>query len=80
MAHTARFYHAGCPICVSAEQQLLDLIDPAVAVEVVHLGSDPGRLQEARDAGVRSVPALVTNGHALHINYGASLDAVEQGG
>lgn len=35
----AVFYHAGCPVCVSAEQQLLGLLSDNVQVEVVHLGS-----------------------------------------
>lgn len=35
----AVFYHAGCPVCVSAEQQLLGLLSDNVQVEVVHLGN-----------------------------------------
>ena len=38
---TARYYHAGCPVCVSAEQTLLNLLAPEVNVEVVHLGEAP---------------------------------------
>jgi len=35
----ALFYHAGCPVCVSAEQQFAAALDPArYQVEVVHLG------------------------------------------
>lgn len=68
------FYHAGCPVCVSAEHEILDLIG-AEKVTVVHLGDDKSRLQEAKDAGVASVPALVTpNGQVLHINFGAAID------
>jgi glutaredoxin len=71
------FYHAGCPVCVSAEQDILTLIDPAT-VEVVHLGSDQSRITEAEAAGVKSVPALVTpNGNVLHINFGASIADVK---
>jgi len=53
------FYHAGCPVCVSAEHDIIDLIG-AGNVEVVHIGEDRNRIAEAEKAGVRSVPALVT--------------------
>jgi glutaredoxin len=70
----AIFYHAGCPVCVDAEQQLAHALDPArYAVEIVHLGEQPARLAEAEAAGVKSVPALVVGGQPLHINFGASL-------
>ncbi|NME70496.1 thioredoxin family protein [Flammeovirga aprica] len=68
------FYHAGCPVCVSAEQDLIHLIGKE-KVEVVHLGEESSRIEDAEKAGVLSVPALVTpNGNTLHINFGASLD------
>jgi len=71
------FYHAGCPVCVSAEQDILNLIG-ADNVEVVHIGEEQSRISEAEKAGVKSVPALVTpNGNALHINFGASIDDVK---
>jgi len=76
MSHpsTAVFYHAGCPVCVEAEQKLIGLLDPAkVHVDVVHLGEQPARIDEAEAAGVESVPALVLDGVPLHINFGASL-------
>ncbi|WP_207420321.1 thioredoxin family protein [Desertivirga brevis] len=71
------FYHAGCPVCVSAEQDIINLIGES-NVEVVHLGDDQTRITEAEKAGIKSVPALVTpNGNVLHINYGASLEDVK---
>ncbi|WP_374173060.1 thioredoxin family protein [Flavobacterium tructae] len=67
------FYHAGCPVCISAEQDILSLINPT-EVEVVDLGADKSRIAEAQKAGLQSVPALVTpNGNVLHINFGASI-------
>lgn len=70
----AVFYHAGCPVCLTAERELAGALDPAkYNVEVVHLGQSPQRLAEAEKAGVKSVPALVMNGQALHINFGAAL-------
>lgn len=70
----ATFYHAGCPVCVEAEQQFASALDPRrYAVEVVHLGEDRLRLDEAEAAGVRSVPALVVEGVPFHINHGADL-------
>lgn len=71
------FYHAGCPVCVSAENEILELIEQS-KVEVVHLGETKGRIPEAEAAGVQSVPALLTpNGNVLHINYGASIADVK---
>lgn len=74
MRHNAVFYHAGCPICIEAEQQLAHALDPArYDIEIVHLGEQRNRLVEAAAAGVTSVPALVIDDTALHINFGASL-------
>lgn len=71
---TAKFYHAGCPVCVDAERQLASSLDPArFRVEVVHLGKDKARLAEAERAGVKSVPALVIEDKVYHINFGAAL-------
>ncbi|MCW9036602.1 MULTISPECIES: thioredoxin [Altibacter] len=71
------FYHAGCPVCVSAEQDIVNLIGEN-HIEVVHIGENRSRINEAERAGVKSVPALVTpNGNVLHINYGASIEDVK---
>ncbi|GGH38692.1 thioredoxin [Mangrovimonas yunxiaonensis] len=71
------FYHAGCPVCVSAEHDILNLIG-SDNVEVVHVGENKNRIPEAEKAGVKSVPALLTpNGHVLHINFGASMADVK---
>ena len=70
----AIFYHAGCSVCISAEQDLLNLI-PENQVEVIHLGEEKSKVKEAEKAGVKSVPALVlSNGNVLHINFGASIE------
>ena len=70
----AIFYHAGCPVCVSAETDLLSLI-PSNEVTIVHLGNKPQKVKDAEQAGVQSVPALVlANGNVLHINFGASIE------
>jgi len=74
----AVFYHAGCPVCVEAEQQVAKSIDPAkYNVEIVHLGEAGDRLGEAESAGVKSVPALVLDGTVFHINHGADLAALK---
>lgn len=71
------FYHAGCPVCLSAEHDILNLINPT-DVEVVNFANDKSRINEAEKAGVTSVPALVTpNGNVLHINFGASMEDVK---
>ncbi|MGY6742665.1 MAG: thioredoxin family protein [Cecembia sp.] len=71
------FYHAGCPVCVSAEHDIIHLLG-SDNVEVVHFGNDKSRIAEAESKGVKSVPALLTpNGNVLHINFGASMAEVK---
>lgn len=71
------FYHAGCPVCISAEHDIVSLIG-SENVEIIHLGDDKSKIEDAEKAGVKSVPALVTpNGNVLHINFGASLEDVK---
>jgi glutaredoxin len=78
MKTKAIFYHAGCPVCVAAEQNVANALDPAkYDVEIVHLGKDKGRLHEAESAGVKSVPALVMDGAAYHINFGAGIEVLK---
>lgn len=78
MKTKAIFYHAGCPVCLAAEQNVANALDPdRYEVEVVHLGEDKARVQEAEAAGVRSVPALVLAGAAFHINFGAGIEALK---
>lgn len=77
MKSQAVFYHAGCPVCVAAEHQLLELVDRnKVTLEVVHLGEAKERLAAAKAEGVKSVPALVVDGQVLHINFGAAIEAL----
>lgn len=71
------FYHAGCSVCVRAEQDILSFI-PENQIEIIHLGEDKAKIKNAEVAGVQSVPALVlSNGNVLHINFGASLEDVK---
>ncbi len=79
MKNKATFYHAGCPVCVSAERSVAAALDKGrFDVEVVHLGTSKGRLAEAKKAGVKSVPALVIDGQPYHINFGANLSDLEK--
>ena len=74
----AIFYHAGCPVCIEAEQKVAEAIDKdKYSVEIVHLGESKNRLTEAEQAGVKSVPALVLDGLPFHINFGANLSALK---
>lgn len=74
MKSKAVFYHAGCPVCVSAEQSVLGALDRSrFDIETVHLGTDKRRLPEAERLGIKSVPALVLDGQGFHVNFGASL-------
>nr|WP_314434086.1 thioredoxin [uncultured Brevundimonas sp.] len=77
MAEKALFYHAGCTVCLDAEQRFAGALNPAAyEVKIVHLGETPGRLAEAEAAGVKSVPAIVMDGAVYHINHGADLSAL----
>jgi len=74
MKAQAIFYHAGCPVCIAAEQQIAEAIDPTrFDIEIVHLGETRSRIGEAESAGVQSVPALVISGQPFHINFGAAI-------
>ncbi len=78
MAKKAVFYHAGCSVCVEAEQNVAEALDRSrYNLEIVHLGQHKERLKEADAAGVKSVPALVLDGLPFHINFGAGLDALK---
>jgi glutaredoxin len=70
----AIFYHAGCPVCLGAEQMVADALDHTkYQVDVVHLGEQKERIAEAKAFGVNSVPALVLNDQVFHINFGAAI-------
>jgi hypothetical protein len=71
------FYHAGCPVCLSAEHDIINLVGINNVV-VVNIGENRLRISEAENLGVKSVPALVTpNSNVLHINFGASISDVK---
>ncbi len=73
------YYHAGCPVCLDAEQRLLKALDQSrYEIEIVHLGEDRSRIFEAERAGVKSVPAIVLEGKAYHINFGASISDLKK--
>lgn len=77
MKTKAIFYHAGCTVCVEAEQSIAQALDEKrYDVEIVHLGQDKARVAEAERSGVKSVPALVMGGVPLHINFGAGIEAL----
>lgn len=67
----AIFYHAGCPVCISAEQQVLEALDKQrFEIEIVHLGENSERISEAENFGIKSVPALMLDSSVFHINFG----------
>ena len=74
MKAKAIFYHAGCPVCVDAEQGLAAALDNGkYDVEIVHLANDKQRIREAEQQGVKSVPALLIDDQVFHINFGAAI-------
>ena len=65
-------------IQLAAQQNVAAALDPArFDVEVVHLGQNKSRLADAERAGVKSVPALVLDGQAYHINFGAGIEVLK---
>ena len=70
----AIFYHAGCPVCLDAEQMLIKTINTSqYLLEIVDLKEQPSRLREAQLSGAQSVPALALDDRIFHINFGAAL-------
>lgn len=78
MKSKATFYHAGCPVCVAAEQKVAAALDPQrFDLEIVHLGQSKNRVAEAEAKGVKSVPALILDDLPFHINFGAGIEALK---
>ncbi len=78
MKSKAIFYHAGCPVCVAAEQNVATAFDAdRFDLEIVHLGREKARVAEAEQYGVKSVPAVVLHGVPYHINFGAGIEALK---
>jgi glutaredoxin len=74
MKTKAIFYHAGCPVCLSAEQNIASAIDGSrYDLEIVHLGNQKDKISDAKAIGVQSVPALVIDNKPFHINFGANI-------
>lgn len=74
MKTAAKFYHAGCPVCISAENNVAFALDPSrFDLEIIHLGQSKELVAEAEKAGVQSVPALLIGENVYHINFGASI-------
>ena len=72
------FYHAGCPVCINAQNAVESLVDrERFDLDVVHLGETPDRLPEAEAAGLKSVPALLTGAQMVHLNFGADVAALK---
>jgi glutaredoxin len=74
MKTKAIFYHAGCTVCLSAEQNIAAAIDGSrYDLEIIHLGNQKEKIHDAKVSGVRSVPALVIDNKPFHINFCANL-------
>lgn len=74
----AIFYHdSSCTVCQAAKRQVVHALDPVrYEVEEVDLTQNKQRIPEAAEHGVKSVPAMVIDGHVFHINHGAELNAL----
>ena len=59
---------------MEAEQSVAAALDrKRFDVEIVHLGEQKNRVQEAERLGVKSVPTLVIGDVPFHINFGTEL-------
>ena len=71
---TIQFYHAGCPVCISAEEEVLKLVDKSkYNLEIIDLATRKDLVTKAKEFGIKSVPALKIDANILHINFGASI-------
>lgn len=78
MKSKAIFYHAGCPVCVEAEQSVANALDKQdYDIEIVHLADQQSWIEEAESAGVKSVAALILGEKVFHINFGAALTDIK---
>lgn len=74
MKRKATWYHAGCSVCVTAENALIAALDPRqLEIEKVDVGRTRARIEEARHRGVKTLPALVVGDDVFHVNFGANL-------
>lgn len=70
----AIWYHAGCDVCVSADNNLVAALDPQkLDIERVDVGRARARIAEAKLRGVKTLPALVVGNDIFHVNFGANL-------
>jgi glutaredoxin 3 len=70
----ATWYHAGCDVCVSAENGLISILAvQRLDIDKVDLGRARARIDEAKQRGVKTLPALVVGDDVFHINFGANL-------
>ncbi len=74
MKKKATWYHAGCDVCVSAENGLVAALDAQrFDIDKVDLGRTRARIAEAKQRGVKTLPALVVGDAVFHVNFGANL-------
>ncbi|RTZ46648.1 thioredoxin family protein [Chryseobacterium arthrosphaerae] len=71
------FYHAGCPVCISAEHDIISLIG-AENVEIVHLGMTEIKFRKQNRRSKIRTGFDYANGNVLHINFGASMEDVKK--
>ena len=61
-------------VCVSVENGLVAALDPQrFEIEKVDVGRTRARIAEAKQRGVKTLPALVVGDDVFHVNFGANL-------
>lgn len=78
MKKATYYFDSQCSTCTSA-RELIDSLDRnCYDIEYVDFTADRSRLDEAESAGVKTIPALVSEGHVFHINYDGPLSSLRE--
>lgn len=71
---TPILFHDGCNICLAIAQAFASM--PEADIDIVNLGIDNSRAQEAQALGVTRLPSLVIGGKVMRIEDHSSLEHV----
>jgi len=71
---SATLFHDGCNICLAIADAFAAV--PGSKVDIVNLGLDKGRAQEAKALGVTRLPALVVDGAVYPVSPHSPIEHV----
>ncbi|MBZ0261906.1 MAG: thioredoxin [Hyphomicrobiales bacterium] len=77
MTEKAKFYHAGYPAGVDAEQCFAEVLDKSTyVVEIEHLDNVKDQFGNAEHMGDKSMPTPVIDGAIYHFDHGVDLSVL----